>query len=93
MTMKKTIRVPVLSDGVPLVEQPRSAERTREIAGDESLSAEDDALVVPPPDQQAPGAPQAEVNDEITVPVHSSIESSLTFELLRRQSTDEESKK
>ncbi len=93
MTMKKTIRVPVLSDGVPLVELPRPADRTREIAGDESLSAEDEAFPVPPLGEQAPDAPQAEVNDEITVPVHSSIESSLTFELLRRQSTDDENKK
>jgi PleD family two-component response regulator len=85
MTMKKTIRVPVLSDGVPLVEQARPADRTREIAGDESLS--EDSV------NDQTDAPQAVVNDEVTVPVHSSIESSLTFELLRRQSTDDEGSK
>jgi hypothetical protein len=85
MTMKKTIRVPVLSDGVPLVEQVRPAERTREIAGDEHLS--EDSV------NDQTDAPQAVVNDEVTVPVHSSIESSLTFELLRRQSTDDEGSK
>ncbi len=82
MTMKKTIRVPLLSDGVPLVEQAHPAERTREIAGDGSLS--EDSV------NDQTDAPQTVVNDEITVPVHSSIESSLTFEVLRRQSTDDD---
>jgi hypothetical protein len=35
-------------------------------------------------------APRNAMDEEITVPVRSSIESSLTFELLRRQSTEDD---
>ena len=37
--------------------------------------------------QAAQAAPKEIVDDEVTVPVQSSIESTLTYELLRRQST------
>lgn len=86
MSMKKTIRVPLLPDGVPVVTHAHPAERTREIADDLGLPADPPAIL--PTD-----VPEAVLNDDITVPVHSSIESSVTFELLRRQSTkDDEGK-
>jgi hypothetical protein len=40
--------------------------------------------------ESSPSAPQEVVPEEITVPVHSSLESSLTFEVLRRQSTKDD---
>ena len=36
------------------------------------------------------GAPRKVIDDDVTVPVHSSIESTLNFEMLRRQSTETE---
>jgi hypothetical protein len=87
MSMKKTVRVPLLPEGVPVVTHDHPAERTREIAEDLALSAD-----APPGGD--PDVPEAVLTDDITVPVHSSIESSVTFELLRRQSTstDDEGK-
>jgi hypothetical protein len=83
---KKTLRVPVAADGVPLVVEPSAPERTREIRND--------AVVAEVPADAAGGqaAPTITiaVDEDITVPVHSSIESSLTFEVLRRQSTDDD---
>jgi hypothetical protein len=67
MTTKKTLRVPVAADGVPVVVEPLSMDKTRELP--------------------AQAAPNEIVDDEVTVPVQSSIESTLTYELLRRQST------
>jgi hypothetical protein len=84
-TTKKTLRVPVAADGVPLVVQSQRAERTREIASDEPLGPLGEAR-----DESSPSAPQEVVPEEITVPVHSSLESSLTFEVLRRQSTKDD---
>ena len=81
---KKTVRVPVAADGIPLVAESRGPERTREIRN------EVDGLEDPGAGAAAPGAPSIVVEDDITVPVHSSIESSLTFEVLRRQSTDDD---
>jgi len=84
MTMKKTVRVPLAADGVPIVEGSQNLDKTREI-----------------PVQRAPGkktskeaqpgqaTPREIVDDEVTVPVQSSIESTLTFEVLRRQSTED----
>jgi hypothetical protein len=76
MVSKKTIRVPLAADGIPVTVDRRELDKARE---------------TPVPATAEPqGAPQEVVTDEVTVPVHSSIESSLTFELLRRQSTDDE---
>jgi len=83
MTTKKTLRVPVAADGVPLVVQSQRPGRTREIANDEAMGPENE-----PQAAAAPGAPREVLADDVTVPVHSSIESSLTFEVLRRQSTN-----
>jgi hypothetical protein len=85
MTLKKTLRVPVAADGVPLVVRSQGPEKTREIANDLPLGPAGETKDVATQD-----APQEIVADDITVPVHSSIESSLTFEVLRRQSTDDD---
>ena len=82
MTMKKTLRVPVAADGVPLVVNPQSLDKTRELPACDDGPQENDQVRRP-----AQAAPQEIVDDEITVPVQSSIESTLTYELLRRQST------
>ncbi len=85
MTSKKTVRVPLTSDGVPIIAPVQESEKTRELpalASESQAEAED----LPP----AQGAPRAVVDGEVTVPVQSSIESTLTFEVLRRQSTEEE---
>jgi len=85
MSFKKTIRVPLASDGIPVMVDRHQLERTREIP-----------VAAPPPHEDEPGRAPAQgtpneiLSDEITVPVHSSIESSLTFEVLRRQSTDDD---
>ena len=75
MTMKKTVQVPVTSDGVPIVVEAQPLDRTRELEPEE-------------PDGAA--APREVVDEEITVPVQSSIESTVTFEMLRRQSTEDD---
>jgi len=83
MTTRKTLRVPVAVDG--LVAEPQPLDRTRELPADKNLLAGYD-------EQPAKGhaAPKEVVDSEVTVPVHSSLESTLTFEMLRRQSTREE---
>ena len=77
MVSKKTIRVPLAADGIPVTVDRREL-------GTKGESP------VPTAEPQGQGTPHEVVTDEVTVPVHSSIESSLTFELLRRQSTDDE---
>jgi hypothetical protein len=82
---KKTLRVPLAADGVPLVVEPQQQDKTREIR--------DGSPVVPSEQTRKAiekSAPRDIVEDDITVPVHSSIESSLTFEVLRRQSTSDD---
>ena len=81
MTSKKTVRMPEFADGVPTVTAPQNLDKTRELP---ACTAPDPALCDEQPGQ---AAPREIVDDEITVPVQSSIESTLTFELLRRQST------
>src|SRR5512147_1435050 len=83
MTTKKTVRVPLAADGVPIVVSPQQLDKTRELPAIEAANAANalDAAAV-----QA--APREILDDDITVPVQSSIESTLTFELLRRQSTE-----
>jgi hypothetical protein len=85
MTSKKTVRIPLTADGIPVVVDRRELEKTREIPDSVAASPADAAKPA-----SAPGAPHEIVEDEQTVPVHSSIESSLTFEVLRRQSTDDD---
>jgi len=85
MSNKKTIRVPLAADGVPIAIEPRQREKTRELRGGAAHAQADE--------RQKPGAqgtPHEILDDDVTVPVHSSIESSLTFEVLRRQSTDDD---
>ena len=83
MTMKKTLRVPVAADGLPIVVHPQPLDKTRELPACEDSPQEDDHARLP-----AQAAPKEIVDDEITVPVQSSIESTLTYELLRRQSKE-----
>jgi hypothetical protein len=83
MCSKKTIRVPLAADGIPVVVDRQELERTREIPA--SAPAPEAA----PKPTSSQGAPREIVEDDLTVPVHSSIESSLTFEILRRQTTDD----
>jgi hypothetical protein len=75
MTMKKTVQVPVTSDGVPIVIESQPLDKTREL---------------PPSEPDGTAAPREVVDEEITVPVQSSIESTVTFEMLRRQSTEDD---
>jgi hypothetical protein len=82
MTMKKTLRVPLAADGIPLIVHPQELDKTRELPAVEDLAPRSDRSRFP-----AQAAPKEIVDDEITVPVQSSIESTLTYELLRRQST------
>ena len=82
MTMKKTLRVPLAADGVPIIEQPQALDKTREMPAVEESAQGKDRTQTP-----AQAAPNEIVDDEVTVPVQSSIESTLTHELLRRQST------
>jgi hypothetical protein len=83
MTMKKTVRVPVAADGVPIVAHSQDIDRTRELPVCEPADKSQ-------PAEELPAAPRSVVDDEVTVPVQSSIESTLTFEVLRRQSTEED---
>jgi hypothetical protein len=80
MCSKKTVRVPLAADGIPVIVDRQELEKTRELPA---------AAGEPPKPTSAQGAPKEVVEDDLTVPVHSSIESSLTFEVLRRQSTDD----
>jgi hypothetical protein len=82
MTTKKTLRVPVAADGVPIVAYPTPLDKTRELPACDGTPHEKDRASLP-----AQAAPEEIVDDEVTVPVQSSIESTLTYELLRRQST------
>jgi hypothetical protein len=82
MTTKKTLRVPVAADGVPIVVPLQQLDKTRELPVCDGYPPEEGGDYPP-----AQAAPKEIVDDEVTVPVQSSIESTLTYELLRRQST------
>ena len=84
-TTKKTLRLPLAADGVPLVVHTQRAERTREIAAGEPMGPDGDAV-----DGASSNAPREVLPEEITVPVNASIESSLNYELLRRQTTKDD---
>ncbi|HEX7499747.1 MAG TPA: hypothetical protein VF524_05500 [Polyangia bacterium] len=84
MSSKKTLRVPLAADGDPIVVHPHPTHKTRELPAREQDG---------PPEKvhgkiPAQAAPKEIVEDEVTVPVQSSIESTLTHELLRRQSKE-----
>jgi hypothetical protein len=84
MTLKKTVRVPVAADGIPIPAHSPNVDRTGELPACEGAD-KDQAE-----EQPVQAAPSAVVDDNVTVPVQSSLESTLTFELLRRQSTEED---
>lgn len=83
MTLKKTLPVPMLTDAVPVVVEP--LERTREVHTTEALLA---AIVA-----HEPEIPREIRDEEVTIPVHTSIESTLNFEVLRQQSTEDDESK
>ena len=78
--MKKTVRVPVAADGVPTVSPPQDLDKTREVPACVPADAS------PTDESTVQAAPREILDDDVTVPVQSSLESTLTFELLRRQS-------
>jgi len=78
MTNPKTVPAPVPPDGVPVCVHRKLLEKTQELP---ALEEETDGKV-------AEGVPSEITDGEVTVPVRSSIESTLTFEVLRRQSVD-----
>jgi hypothetical protein len=80
MSMKKTLPVPTMTDGVPVIVE--NQERTREVPATKTLLAKG---VAPTPE-----IPREIRDEELTIPVHSSIESTLNFEVLRQQSTETE---
>jgi len=84
MCSKKTVRVPLAADGIPVIVDRQELEKTRELPATAPAATGES-----PRPTSAQGAPREVVEDDLTVPVHSSIESSLTFEVLRRQSTDD----
>jgi hypothetical protein len=92
MTTTKTVRVQLAADGFPVLEHPQELDNTRELSEWEDFALDEEKT---PGTSQA--APRELVADDITVPVQSSIESTLTFEVLRRQSKeadeDEEKKR
>lgn len=84
MNSKKTLRVPLAADGVPIVVDPHPMDKTRELPACEEDAPQEKGHGKAP----AQAAPKEIVDDEVTVPVQSSIESTLTYELLRRQSKE-----
>jgi hypothetical protein len=85
MTLKKTVQVPLAADGVPIVVHAQQQDKTRELPALDPLALDEEC-----DETSMQAAPRHIVDDEVTVPVQSSIESTLTFEVLRRQSTEED---
>jgi hypothetical protein len=83
MTTPKTVRAPANQDDVPVIVHVQQFDRTQELPAVNAIAPDSarDGL-------DADAAPHEGVYDDVTVPVQSSIESSLTFEVLRRQSID-----
>ncbi|MGA7742841.1 MAG: hypothetical protein WBP56_20730 [Polyangia bacterium] len=81
MTTPKTVRAPVTSDGVPVVVHTQPLDKTQELPAIPPA-----ALECEPDGSNTEAAPSEIVDGDITVPVQSSIESTVTFEVLRRQS-------
>ena len=84
MTSPKTSRAPATPDVVSRVEHPQPLVKTQELPAISSTAPD----AGPPDGADAEAVPAAIVDGDITVPVQSSIESTLTFELLRRQSIE-----
>jgi hypothetical protein len=83
MTTPKIVRAPVTSDGVPVVEHPQALVKTQELPAIDPAAPEGE-----PDGSNTDAAPREIVDGDITVPVQSSIERTLTFELLRRKSIE-----
>jgi hypothetical protein len=81
MTTPKSARAPVPPDGVPRVEHPQPLVKTQELPAIGSTAPDEE-----PDGGGVEAVPCAIADGDITVPAQSSIESTLTFELLRRQS-------
>jgi len=87
MTITKTARASATPDGVSVVAHSLRLDKTQELP-----ALEPDGQECELGGSDAEAAPREIVDDDITVPVQSSLESTLTFEVLRRQSieTDED---
>jgi hypothetical protein len=72
MTNPKSAPAPATSDDVPRVEHQQPIVKTQELPAIDAMSLE--------------AVPVAITDEDATLPVQSSIESTLTFEVLRRQS-------
>jgi len=83
MTTSKTALAPVTFVGIPVVVHSQQVERTRELPAIDhaTLEGEED-------ETNAQAAPREILDGDVTVPVRCSIESTLTFEVLRRQSIE-----
>jgi len=76
MNDSKTARAPMPSDGIARVEHPQPLVKTQELPAFDATLPE--------------AVPCAITEGDVTVPVRSSIESTLTFEMLRRQSSKDD---
>lgn len=81
MTDAKTDRVPLTPDCVLRDEHLQPLVKTRELPAIDAASLDRE-----PDGADAEGVPCVIADGDVTVPVQSSIESTLTFEVLRRQS-------
>ena len=82
MTTPKNSCASVTSDGVPVVIKTQELDKTRE------LPATGFVTEAEPEAASGDAAPREMVDGEATVPVQSSIERTLTFEMVRRQSIE-----
>jgi hypothetical protein len=84
MTTSKTVRAPANQDGgVPVIVHAQQLDRTRELPAINTAAPEGERDGL-----DAAATPHEIADGDITVPVQSSIESTLTFEVLRRQSIE-----
>jgi hypothetical protein len=81
MTNPKTAPRPMPADGAPRVEHPQPLVKTQEMPAIDAISSDGE-----PNGRDQEPVPCEIVDGDITVPMRSSIESTLTFEVLRRQS-------
>ena len=85
MTSLKTVLAPATTDGVFGIEQPQPIAKTQELPAVDPSSPDGK-----PDGGDTEAVPSLIEDGDVTVPVHSSIESTLTFELLRRQSINDD---
>ena len=83
MTSPKSAAAPATSDDSPRIEHAQPLVRTQELPALDARVLDDEE-----PDAATANAVPCAIADEVTVPVQSSIESTLTFEVLRRQSIE-----